>query len=179
MAGFIDHLTEEIQALERSLETDTRFVKLRELQRVRALYEASSGAASPDSPSLKDVEERNPRKKPPPREMTSATRAVVTAATEYLAGRSEVVPLRTVYHHISNERGIQIGGKNPINSLSAILSRYGFEARGRAGWKLRQVSGIDDKAEPEAASQQREKSGLFCAPRSNGSAEIHEAATPQ
>ena len=100
-------------------------MKLRELQRVRTLYEASSGAASTDSPSLKDVGERNARKKPPPREMTSATRAIVTAATEYLAGRTEVVPLRTVYHHIANERGIPIGGKNPINSLSAIFSDMG------------------------------------------------------
>ena len=133
MAGFIDHLTEEIQALERSLETDTRFVKLRELQRVRTLYEASSGAASTDSPSLKDVGERNARKKPPPREMTSATIAIVTAATEYLAGRTEVVPLRTVYHHIANERGIPIGGKNPINSLSAILFLIWVRSSG-TGW---------------------------------------------
>jgi hypothetical protein len=167
MAGFVDHLKAEILDLERSLEADPRFVKLRELRRIHDLYEAPRGAVLADSPARA----REPRKRPAPREMSPATRAVVNAATEYLRGRTEIVPLRVLYQHIAEERGIPIGGADKINNLSAILYRYGFEAEGRAGWRLKQEH-------PLGVSEPDQDNDLSCMPRANGAAnEIHGAAT--
>jgi hypothetical protein len=169
MVGFVDHLKAEILDLERSLEDDPRFVKLRELRRIRDLYEAPRRAVSADSPTRA----REPQKRPP-REMSPATRAVVNAATEYLTGRTDIVPLRVLYHHIAEERGIHIGGEDKINNLSAILYRYGFEAEGRSGWRLKQEHPLCEAhlSEPERDND------LSCMPRVNGTAnEIHGAAT--
>jgi hypothetical protein len=178
MAGFFDHLLAEIQALERSLEHDPRFIKLRELQRVRALYEASEGAASADSPSLKDVEERRPHKRSPGREMTPATKLVVDAAREYLAGRTQPVPLRELYREIAERQSIPIGGNDPVNNLSAMLYRYGFEAVGKAGWRLRQRTTETEDAVSESDDGERHKASLSCVVKPNGEAlEIHGAAT--
>jgi hypothetical protein len=170
MAGFVDHLQAEILALERSLETDPRFVKLRELRRVHDLYAGQRGASSADSP----LRAREPQKRPAPREMSQATRSVVNAATEYLTDRSDIVPLRVLYHHIAEERGIHIGGADKINNLSAILYRYGFEAQGRSGWRLKQEYRLGEAnlSEPERDDD------LSCMPRANGAAnEMHGAAT--
>jgi hypothetical protein len=176
MANFVDHLKAEILGLERSLETDPRFVKLRELRRVYDLYEAPRDAATTDSPSINEVRAPKLQKRPSTREMSPATRAVVNAATEYLTGRTNLVPLRTLYHHITEERGIQIGGEDKINNLSAILYRYGFEAEGRAGWRLKQPAEMN-VSEP-APAQDDPPTELSCALRSNGAAhEIHGAAT--
>lgn len=177
MAGFIDHLLAEMQALERSLDNDPRYIKLRELQRVRALYEAQSGAAAVDSPTLREVQERAPRRRPTPREMSPATKRVIEEARIVLTGRPAPMPLRDLYHEIAEVRGVPVGGNEPINNLSAMLYRYGFEAVGRAGWRIRQSAsesaGPDSGPEPEPGSGR-----LFCAPVPNGLAsEIHGAAT--
>ena len=177
MAGFADHLKAEIIALERSLEADPRFVKLRELQRVWELYEAPQGAASADSPSINEVRARESQRSAS-REMAPSTRAVVNAATEYLTGRTDLVPLRTLYHHITDERGIHIGGKDKINNLSAILNRYGFEAQGRVGWRLKKPVSSSESDVAQDVAVVADEDGLSCAPRANGIAtEIHGAAT--
>jgi hypothetical protein len=176
MAGFLDHLMAEIQALEQSLAGDPRFVKLRELQRVRSLYESQPGVLSPDSPSLKGAGEPGQRRQPTPRTMTPETRAIVNAATEYVRNRLTPVPLRELYHEIAEVRGIPIGGKNPINNLSAMLWRYGFRAEGRAGWRLQETKESADQSDSGDGEPQKET--LFSAPRINGAAgEKHGAAT--
>jgi hypothetical protein len=179
MAGFVDHLRAEIEALERSLESDPRFVKLRELQRVRILYESRPGTVSPDSPSLRDREERIPHRRPPTREMSPATKLVIDAAREYVAPRDPVpVPLRELYREITEVRSIPIGGSQPINNLSAMLYRYGFEAVGRVGWRLRQPEKTSIEPSESEEKGEPDKTGLFCTPRPNGTAqEIHGAAT--
>jgi hypothetical protein len=180
MAEFLDHLRAEIEALERSLEHDPRFVKLRELQHVRGIYESQSGAPPTDSPFPRDVQGRAPHKRSARREMSPATKRVVEAAREYLSGRASPVPLRDLYRELAEVRGIPIGGSEPVNNLSAMLYRYGFEAVGRAGWRLRQQQA---EAAPEAGDTEPDKeephnSGLVCASKPNGSAlGIHGAAT--
>lgn len=174
MAGFLDHLRAEIQALERSLEVDPRYIKLRELQRVRALYDTEIDTTSTDSQPLREAGTDQPRKKSH-REMSPATRRVVDAARDYLLGRAHPVPLRDLYHEISEVRGVPIGGADPINNLSAMLYRYGFEAVGRAGWRIRQQENAETS--PRSADENTEGPGLHCRPRSNGvTAEIHGAA---
>jgi hypothetical protein len=176
MTGFLDHLRAEMQALERSLENDPRYIKLRELQRVRALYEGEPGAAPADSPAPIATQQRSPHRRPAPREMSPETKRVISAANELMAGRSEPMPLRDLYHEIADVQGIPIGGNKPINNLSAMLYRYGFEAVGRAGWRLRQSAKNVDATDSEPDEPDAAK--LFSAPALNGSApEIHGAAT--
>jgi hypothetical protein len=159
MPGFIDHLKAEIQELERLLEADPRFVKLRELRRIQHLYETERRLATEtDSPS--DAL-RSPRR-PATREITPETKLVMEEAEKFLAGQIRPIPLRDMYHEIVEVRGCHIGGKDPINGLSAILSRSPqFVSHGRSGWTL---------AEKEEASQtETPNSGeLFGAPKSNG-----------
>lgn len=175
MTGFLDHLRTEIQALERLLGSDPRYIKLRELQRVRAIYEKQPEAALADLAERREAPARPPRARPPaPREMSPATKRVVAAAHELMIGRADPLPLRDLYHEIAEVRSIPVGGKQPINNLSAILYRYGFEAVGRSGWRVSQ-RGVNntDKSEPEP-----DKTSQFSASASNGLAyEIHGAAT--
>lgn len=184
MADFVDHLNAEIQALERSLDDDPRFIKLRELRRVQALYQDHSGIAHADSPAATAPRERIPHDRSSPREMKPATKLVVDAAREHLAGRVSLVPLRDLYHEIAEVRGIPIGGKDPVNNLSAMLYRYGFEAVGKAGWRLRQDTKSDaPSAEtadltPDDDMGEAPNADLDCSPRLNGAAsEIHGAAS--
>lgn len=177
MTGFLDHLQAEMQALERSLENDPRYIKLRELQRVRALYDVQRGAASANSSSLREVPERAQHKRSVPREMSPATKRVIGAARELLMGRTAPMPLRKMYHEIAEVRGIPIGGREPINNLSAMLYRYGFEAVGRAGWRLHQSADRTATEGSEPGDPEADEATVFCAPAPNGAAsEIHGAA---
>src|SRR5689334_15306080 len=101
MASFVDHLSAEIAALERDLEGDPRFVKLRELRKLRVLYGTPAGAATIDSPSLREADARSPRKRSGRRSMAPATEAVIVAAREHLTGRRTPVTLRDLYHEIA------------------------------------------------------------------------------
>lgn len=179
MAEFTDHLLAEMAALERALENDRRYLKLRELQRVLALYAAPVGAAAVDSPTLREVQERAPRRRPAPREMAPATKRVIEEARAVLTGRAAPMPLRDLYHEIAEVRGIPIGGNEPINNLSAMLYRYGFEAVGRTGWRVRQSADQTTAADAEPDDPEPDETSQFNAPTTpNGLAlEIHGAAT--
>lgn len=177
MTEFLDHLRAEMQALERSLESDPRYIKLRELKRVRALYEGAPQVAIADSPERGETPARLPReRRPAPREMSPETKRVIAAAHELMDGRTDPFPLRALYHEIAEVRGVRVGGKSPINNLSAMLYRYGFEAVGRTGWRVRQdVADDTTSSEPEP---EPDPGILFSAHAPNGAAhEIHGAAT--
>ena len=133
MPSFIDHLDTEILALEH---------KLRELRRIRALYgDDPVLSAAPDlaeNPILRKV---GTRKKSPETE-----RAIEEAAAflieegernQSLTGDMIPVPIRRIFHHVRDVRGCHIGGSDPINNFSAMMSRSGkFISHGRAGWTL-------------------------------------------
>lgn len=109
--------------------------------------------------------------------MSLGTKRVVEALHELMDNRAEPFPLRDLYHEVTNVRGIHVGGKDPINNLSAILYRYGFEAVGRTGWRvLRDV--VDNNtaaAEPEPEPDLIDQCSSHM---SNGLAhEAHGAAT--
>jgi hypothetical protein len=158
MPEFLDHLRAEILALQRSLDADPRTIKLRELRRVEALYGTSAAA---DSPPAQDSQPLI--RKSATREMSAETRQVIEEAERFLVGHSDPVPLREMYHQVVEIRGCQIGGQDPINGLSAILSRAGkFKAHGRSGWTLKTTEELTQernanaiafyrKADPELA----------------------------
>jgi hypothetical protein len=135
MASFIDHLAAEILALEQALEADPRYIKLRELRRVQDLYEADSHSVLTTDSAPTPVP--GLRRRMATREMSPETKLVIEEAERFLAGRTEPVPLQNLYHELVEVRGCRIGGENPVNGLSSILSRSKqFVPHGRAGWTL-------------------------------------------
>jgi hypothetical protein len=161
MANFLDHLTAEILALERSLDADPRYIKLRELCRVRALYmDDSSRAADTDSLGMKPTPSQHSPS--PSRKMLPETERVIIEAEGLLAGRSSPTPLRDIFHQVVEVRGCHIGGKDPVNGLSSILSRAGkFKAHGRSGWTMA-------TDEPDPQTETPNSNELFGAPKTNG-----------
>lgn len=137
MTDFATALDLEIQHLEKIVEEIPEVVKLRQLRRVRAIYsthdtgrrrevshlsQSLAQALSPSSPGRKMSPER-----------VQALEFVSTHLNEQTA------PVKTVdLHRALEANGINIGGADPVNGLSALLSTSGrFMAHGRAGWTLR------------------------------------------
>jgi hypothetical protein len=159
MPDFLDHLKAEILALERSLEADPRWVKLRELRNIEGLYEDGAvSIADGDSPGFID----RPVRRPATRVSSPETQRVIDESTKLLAGQQSPMPIREMFHEIVEVRGCRIGGRDPVNGLSAILSRSGgFRSHGRSGWTL---ATTEDEPKTEAPNS----SELSGAPRANG-----------
>ncbi|MEH2473000.1 hypothetical protein V1281_005810 [Nitrobacteraceae bacterium AZCC 2161] len=162
--SFTQALDAEIAALETEIEADPRLVKLRELKRVRALYDAPVVAAHPSTFSvgsqhfssqhfvqsvnrlanaastaaqlaMEGIPPRTPGRKPSPERVLA-----MKEAAEFLKGKNEPVKTADIYAHIES-LGIPIGGEDPQNNLSAMLNKAPeFQSHGRAGWTL--VGGI-------------------------------------
>ena len=137
---FIAALESEIAELEGDLESDPRYLKLRELKRLRSLYAndtgrellyAASRAARSVSRAIASRESRNKDK--------------VEAAAKFLEGRTVPVPTSQILENLLKQ-GLEINGQEPRNTLSAILSHSDlFASQGRSGWLLR--SALDRKPE--------------------------------
>ena len=142
MTDFTAALDLEIKQLERVVEAIPEVVKLRELQRVRALYinehpEPGRSAASRLARSLAESLTIDPAPLSPGRKMLPERQQAIAFATVHLTG--QVTPIKTA-DLLSTLRahGINIGGNDPVNSLSALLSTSGkFVAHGRSGWTLK------------------------------------------
>ncbi len=119
MGQFVDALDEEINALERKLQDDPKFIKLQELKRVRGLYPAASTHA--------------PRR----RSRTSPDRErILDAAETIIQGRTKPTTTAAMLERVQTE-GLTVPGKDARNTLSAMLSHSDrFESHGRSGWTL-------------------------------------------
>jgi len=135
MSDFIPALNAEIAALERDISNnpDPRVLKLAELRRVRSLYvhgpvkTLSQSEVKPGGLISLAMRTSEP-----------STHQRILAETASLLGLwGEIpTPLGEIYDHLV-KRGINIGGKTPKNTLSAVLSNSDlFEAHGRSGWTL-------------------------------------------
>lgn len=134
---FLDALKAEINEIEAELAADPRFVKLRGLQAVLALYETSGRAREGISAEVAA----------PIRTVTRVPSEARSRAMElaelFLRNRVGPTPTREILEHIQAFGG-EIGGKEPVSNLSAMLSNSGkFQSHGRAGWTL-----ADEDAEP-------------------------------
>lgn len=128
-AQFLDALESEIAELERELEDDPRFVKLRELRRIRGLYATDTAHQFVRAAQTVGGLVRAAR--------ASRNKEKANAAAAYLADRNSPVPTAEILQGLLAE-GVEIGGQEPRNTLSAILSHSDlFVSRGRAGWLLR------------------------------------------
>lgn len=157
MPSFIDHVDAEIQALERSLEDEPRFLKLRELYRIRRLYTSSVAPMNGVDLGHRPAPVEAPQRKPATRKVSPETEQVIAETEFFLQGNASPIPLRNLYHHVVNVRGCKIGGKDPVNGLSAMLSRSGrFVAHGRSGWTLRPrapTAGDSETSEPKESDE--------------------------
>lgn len=132
MADFTAALKAEIQEIENELKNDPRYKKLESLRSVLLLYQ-SSGVATEKAGA------------PPVRTITrvpSEGRAkAIELARLYLRNRVGPTPTRDIYDHVV-DNGAEIGGKDPVNNLSAMLSNSDeFQSNGRAGWTLAPENG--------------------------------------
>jgi hypothetical protein len=135
-------LDAEIDQLKAELRSDPRFARLKQLERMREEYLALPQATASSPPKLQlqlrkmqlradDGDGRTPgRKRSPERERA------LEETTKFLAGKTAPTRLGEIDEHLER-LGIRIGGSDPLNNLSALLSTSGqFRAHGRAGWTI-------------------------------------------
>ncbi len=139
---FRQSLDAEIMRLEAELAADPRAVKLQELKRVRSLYDDGK-EASQTKPGVtiiveaKTSENSAPLSDKPGRKMSPERVEALMVTRALLTGK--VSPTRTadILAHLES-RGINIGGSDPQNNLSAMLYHQpDFESHGRAGWTIK------------------------------------------
>lgn len=139
-ADFVKALDAEIARLESELGSDSRFVRFRELQRVRGLY---SDAKEEEKPSISV--RRNVLARQSGRRQSPERAKALENVRLFLLERSGPTTTREILDHLSS-LGIPISGEKPLNNLSAMLSNSGqFHSEGRAGWTL--DAGHDEAAD--------------------------------
>ncbi|MBH5387360.1 hypothetical protein [Bradyrhizobium diversitatis] len=133
-------LDSEIHQLEAELELDPRFVRLKQLRKLREGYLALPSVALPEPEHIDPYTlasegipaQRSGRRRSPERELA------LQEARMLLRGKTEPTRITEIDAHLE-ARGIRLGGSDPLNNLSALLSGSGdFVAHGRAGWTLDQ-----------------------------------------
>lgn len=148
---FVPALDAEIARLDLELRSDLRYVRLRELERVRGLYRPTNGATTPPEKATSVASATSAHRDEPMeprrggRQPTPEREKALTVAKMLVSNRRGPVPTREIYDHLTAE-GIFIGGEKPLNNLSAMLSYSNlFASHGRSGWTLRER---DDEFEP-------------------------------
>lgn len=139
MSDFIASLDLEIDRLAKAIEDIPEVRKLRELQRVRALYVEESRAPTRLGVALGYM----PPRPSAGRKMSPERQRALDFLTVYLGGQTNPIKTTTILEALEGN-GISIGGNDPVNSLSALLSTSGkFIAHGRSGWTLTPSGGVD------------------------------------
>lgn len=179
--GFKEALEREIAELEKSLEADPRFIKLRELQRVASLYTPgvnpidglkafvnllrvgapthayAGGGVVPAGIGSKHAVfagggEAIPIVDGQRRQQAITRQRVLEDAENILRGRTEPTKTADLYDDLV-AAGHEIGGDDPKNNLSAMLSKSPlFRSHKRAGWTLVESQSNapdDDPDEPD------------------------------
>lgn len=141
MMDFTASLDAEIARLEAAIANIPEVKQLRELKRVRALYDTLGAINNNLSEMVAQSSGRTPiadyliktgGRKPSPERVRAMefVRKLVTRSN---------VPIRTadILTELQKE-GIEIGGADEISNLSAMISASGqFKAHGRSGWTLK------------------------------------------
>lgn len=134
---FEEALADEIASLEAQLNSDPRYMKLRELHRIRRLYErGSEPAAARDALEERDRAEfpATPKFK---RRGDPRRQAALEAAIALMTGVQDPMKTGDLWEQLERQ-GITLGGDNPANNLSSLLYKSGkFFSFGRSGWLLR------------------------------------------
>jgi hypothetical protein len=146
MSGsFVAALKAEIANLEAELYENKVYRRLGEARQLLALYDdepAESGRSA-----LRQMFIANAVKRDAARRSSPDRAKALDAARMFLTNRvGEPTPTGIIYDHIVS-LGIEIGGNEPRNNLSAMLSNSPiFQSHGRAGWTLTDEANADGDA---------------------------------
>jgi hypothetical protein len=160
--SFLTALDEEIRSLHESLDNDPRFIKLRELEHVRALYNGNPVSPTESLPVMQSYVPDSERLSGAigmgmlaarGRRISHERQAAINEVREFLLGKTEPTKTADLYDHLKS-KGIKIGGSDPLNNLSALLSMSSvFQANGRSGWTLKtnEAAGSPSESGPAAS----------------------------
>lgn len=146
MPDFIAALDREIAELDAELRAHPAYMKLEQLRGVRALY-AAAGNMVQRTVNIKSTSHVSAAATVQRRVPTSGVSLEVLAAVrDFLRGRPYPTPTREIMTMLG-ERGIHVGGSNPQNAVSSLMSKApDLRANGRAGWVLVETKLADDNA---------------------------------
>ena len=132
-SNFASALAAEIEGLERQLDADPRFAKLRELKRIQAMYPPTAGSSDP---CLSPPPARTRQPTSSGRSASPERQAILRDAKAVIAGRTTPTPTSEIYDMLM-ALSVRIPGAAPKNNLSAMLSNSDeFKSHGRSGWTL-------------------------------------------
>ena len=139
MSGeFMSALNAEIANLERELEQDVRYIRLRELKKILQFYGTATSSHSATFTKVPGVVSEGKQLRQSVRQPSSAREKALASAKEYIEKLNRIVPTRELLEHLVTN-GIEVGGASPLNNLSAMISTSGmFVSHGRRGWTIKE-----------------------------------------
>lgn len=137
--SFVDAMKSEIADLERQLEANSTYVKIRELKRLLSVYNHDNNTTNVDSKSQKK----------PTAQPSGTSGTIVSAVKRAISGRTQPTRTREIMEMLS-QNGIKVGGSAPQNIVSSLLSKSDeFKSHGRIGWTLVQKAEGEVTEAPE------------------------------
>lgn len=145
---FVTSLRKEIRSLEKELEGDPRFKKLRRLMAALEVYlededdgadeDVGAASQSPSPPSSAPSADAESPPTPKGRTQSDKNEQILEFATSIIRDHGNK-PIRTRDILAAVQaRGVAVHGQNPRNTLSAILSySERFTAHGKSGWTIK------------------------------------------
>jgi hypothetical protein len=162
MTEVLKALDAEIAEIETDIarNPDPRVAKIARLREIRHAYVAAQGSSRPAPEVSASAVARptplesltaalaaavTPRQgglivpRPYGRRPSPERQRAITAMKEFLADKAAPTRTTEIYEHLQS-RGIAVGGTEPLNNLSAMLSNASeFQSHGRLGWTLQRV----------------------------------------
>jgi hypothetical protein len=148
---FVTALRQEINSLEKDLEGDPRFKKFKRLMAALDAYldededdEAETAKSPPVSPKVEDAAPRQS----PGRTASEKNEIILKHATDIINSRGNTpIKTRDILAGLQLH-GVEVHGKNPRNTLSAVLSySERFKAHGKSGWTVKGENDADENTE--------------------------------
>lgn len=136
MSRFIEVLRSEIADLERKLEGDPTYVKLREARRLLAVYASADGRSAPAVVSTPIQSTKHVAEPARLRQFSGNSAAALDAAKRFVTNLGRPAKTTEVLEAIA-QVGITFGGNAPQNTLSSIMSKSAdFKSLRGVGWVL-------------------------------------------
>ena len=131
MSDIIQTIQPEIARLERELEGDPRFQKLRHLRELMKLYGGESAPrAAPKPLSHRAGSSPTGRRRDPERQK------LFEQIDLFLTGKTQPIRTAEIFDYLTL-MGFEIPGKEPRSNLSAmIFNSNRYQSHGRQGWTL-------------------------------------------
>lgn len=142
MNALVVSMETELEALERELSEDPRFQKITYLRELIAIYRSAERPKKLGADTQRRVREAVRRHAARKEALYDAIRSLLKDADH---------PVKTAFllEVLPDEIRKQIGGKDPVSTLSALLSNAELlVSHGRLGWTLADKAAASPKSEP-------------------------------